>query len=446
MMERLSIQELAAVLTVKNGLKKKEAEQFVTLIFEVVKDNLISERQVKIKGLGTFKIVDIEPRESINVNTGERMLIEGHEKITFTPDTAMKELVNRPFSQFETVILNDGVKFDVTDDTTDDTPLSVEEDVDDESVDTPVMEDETEASTSTEEEIIPIVEEEEIESSTQDIDANEESVEDNEPTETEVLSEDIPEAIDEDEEPAESTDEEPAEPTDEEPVESAEENEPIETTDDDSSEVIYDEDLETENSSAWKKWLGFALVACVLSFFAGYKLGGYNAVSNSELSDSIQVPIKDLAVSNDTLSTVKSDTSKTVKKETVVVADVPSPAPKAQPAAPQLKEKPQPEPVKPVTAAAAENSGNDNMVDYGQMSARVRTGAYRIVGTDREVTAKEGETVGRIARRVLGPEMECYVEVYNGIKADVPLKAGQTIKIPKLQLKKKKTQQPINQE
>ena len=432
MMERLSIQELAAVLTVKNGLKKKEAEQFVTLIFEVVKDNLISERQVKIKGLGTFKIVDIEPRESINVNTGERMLIEGHEKITFTPDTAMKELVNRPFSQFETVILNDGVKFDVTDDT----PLSVEEDVDDESVDTPVMEDETEASTSTEEEIIPIVEEEEIESSTQDIGANEESVEDNEPTETEVLSEDIPEAIDE----------EPVESTDEEPAESAEENEPIETTDDDSSEVIYDEDLETENSSAWKKWLGFALVACVLSFFAGYKLGGYNAVSNSELSDSTQVPVKDLAVSNDTLSTVKSDTAKTVKKETVVVADVPSPAPKAQPAAPQLKEKPQPEPVKPVTAAAAENSGNDNMVDYGQMDARVRTGAYRIVGTDREVTAKEGETVGRIARRALGPEMECYVEVYNDIKADVPLKAGQTIKIPKLQLKKKKTQQPINQE
>ena len=127
MMERISIQELAAVLTVKNGLKKKEAEQFVNMIFDVVKDNLMSERLVKIKGLGTFKVIDIEPRESINVNTGERVLIEGHEKITFTPDTAMKELVNRPFSQFETVILSDGVEFDDTDET------STEEDVDDES-------------------------------------------------------------------------------------------------------------------------------------------------------------------------------------------------------------------------------------------------------------------------------------------------------------------------
>ena len=73
------------------------------------------------------------------------------------------------------------------------------------------------------------------------------------------------------------------------------------------------------------------------------------------------------------------------------------------------------------------------------MDARIRTGAYRIVGTAREVTAQEGETIKRIANRILGPEMECYVEAYNGIKGDTPLTAGQTIKIPKLQWKKKKT-------
>ena len=111
-MERISIQEIAAVLTIKCGLTKKDAKRFATTMFEVVKEGLESERLVKIKGLGTFKVIDIEARESVNVNTGERVLIEGHGKVTFTPDATMKELVNKPFSQFETVVLNEGVVFD----------------------------------------------------------------------------------------------------------------------------------------------------------------------------------------------------------------------------------------------------------------------------------------------------------------------------------------------
>lgn len=110
-MERISIQELAAVLVTKSGLKKKEAERFATVMFDVVKEGLSADRQVKIKGLGTFKVIDIDSRESVDVNTGERMVIEGHDKITFTPDATMKELVNKPFSQFETVVLADGVDF-----------------------------------------------------------------------------------------------------------------------------------------------------------------------------------------------------------------------------------------------------------------------------------------------------------------------------------------------
>ena len=110
-MERKSIQEIAAVLTAKSGLKKKDAERFAMTLFDVVKEALETDRLVKVKGLGTFKIIDIEARESINVNTGERVLIDGHDKITFTPDASMKELVNKPFSQFETVVLNDGVDF-----------------------------------------------------------------------------------------------------------------------------------------------------------------------------------------------------------------------------------------------------------------------------------------------------------------------------------------------
>ena len=111
-MERVSILEIAAVLTAKSGLKKKDAERFANAIFEVVKDGLATDRLVKIKGLGTFKVIDIESRESVNVNTGERVVIEGHGKVTFTPDATMKVLVNKPFSQFETVVLNEGVEFD----------------------------------------------------------------------------------------------------------------------------------------------------------------------------------------------------------------------------------------------------------------------------------------------------------------------------------------------
>ena len=124
MMERIPIQDLAAILVTKSGLKKKDAERFAMLIFEVVKDGLATDRLVKVKGLGTFKVIDIESRESVDVNTGERVLIEGHDKITFIPDATMKELVNKPFSQFETVVLNEGVVFD---DTVDETGLQEEE-------------------------------------------------------------------------------------------------------------------------------------------------------------------------------------------------------------------------------------------------------------------------------------------------------------------------------
>ena len=108
-MGKYTIQQLAEILVKKNGLNEKEAQDFVVAIFEIVKEGLEQDKLVKIKGFGTFKIIDIDPRASINVNTGERVLIEGHQKITFTPDAVMKEMVNRPFSQFETVILNDGV-------------------------------------------------------------------------------------------------------------------------------------------------------------------------------------------------------------------------------------------------------------------------------------------------------------------------------------------------
>ena len=111
-MGKISLIELAAVLSKRYGVNKKDATGFVTQMFDIIQQSLEQDKLVKIKGLGTFKIIDVDDRESVNVNTGERVLIEGHPKITFVPDALMKELVNKPFSQFETVVLNDGVDFE----------------------------------------------------------------------------------------------------------------------------------------------------------------------------------------------------------------------------------------------------------------------------------------------------------------------------------------------
>ena len=106
-MGKISIQELANVLIERKKMNRRDASLFVSAMFDIVQQHLETDKLVKVKGLGTFKIIDVEDRESVNVNTGERVLIEGHGKITYAPDALLKELVNKPFSQFETVVLND---------------------------------------------------------------------------------------------------------------------------------------------------------------------------------------------------------------------------------------------------------------------------------------------------------------------------------------------------
>ena len=113
-MDKLTIQEISRVLVEKNGLSQQEASRFVQELFATIQQGLETDRVVKVKGLGTFKMINVEARESVSVRTGERVMIESHTKVTFTPDTVMRELVNKPFSQFETVVLKDGVDFEDT--------------------------------------------------------------------------------------------------------------------------------------------------------------------------------------------------------------------------------------------------------------------------------------------------------------------------------------------
>ena len=114
MNEKINLQDLVNLFCEKQGLNKKEAELFVKTMFDLIEEALATEKYVKIKGFGTFKLTEVNSRESVDVNTGERIEIQGHSKVTFTPDTTMKDLINKPFSHFETVILNEGVELEDT--------------------------------------------------------------------------------------------------------------------------------------------------------------------------------------------------------------------------------------------------------------------------------------------------------------------------------------------
>ena len=363
-MERLSIQELAAVLVTKSGLKKKDAERFATVMFDVVKEGLAVDRQVKIKGLGTFKVIDIDSRESVDVNTGERVVIEGHDKITFTPDATMKELVNKPFSQFETVVLNDGVDFDDNDEELEiETEMEQEPEPEPEPIQEPVQE-----------EVAPLLDF----------------------------------------------------------IDSSEGHHSDDSVQEDESEELL-EDEATPRSKSWIWWLLATLIAFGGGFWLGRYTGGMNKGAEPVVIDAWTVD----SLQGDTLAadTVKADSiqadslmADSVKTDTLV-----QPVAKTDTIVPRPKPDAQPE-KQPEKAVEPE-------VDYEKMDVRVRTGAYRIIGTDLEVKVKEGETLKRISTRYLGPDMECYIEVYNGLKPGSMLKEGQVLKIPKLQVKKKKKQQ-----
>ena len=122
MNEKITLQDLINLFSEKQGMNKKDAEVFVRTMFELIEEALATEKYVKIKGFGTFKLTEVDSRESVNVNTGERIEIQGHTKISFTPDVTMKELINKPFSHFETVILNEGVELE-------DTPIETSEEI-----------------------------------------------------------------------------------------------------------------------------------------------------------------------------------------------------------------------------------------------------------------------------------------------------------------------------
>ncbi len=414
-MEKISIQEIATILIEKNGLKRKEAELFVTTMFELIKETLPAERIVKVKGLGTFKVIDIEARESVNVNTGQRVLIEGHDKITFMPDATMKELVNKPFSQFETVVLNEGVTFEDMPETSEEgeIPEAAEATVE---VDTPV----------------------ESEIPQEPIVATFAAVA--EPVAAEPEPEPEPQLEPEPEpEPQLEPEPEPEPEPELEPESELQlvEDETVEQTEEekisDPETVIEEPEEEYMSKKMTYISLVVAILACILSFAAGYYYRG-NVAKTVENEEVIAEPVKK-AVPADSLvaDSAKADTIDLSEQETGAKPEVKQePKPEVNPESkPEAKSE-----QKPASKEEAKPAVESDK--YEQMDVRVRTGAYRIVGKDHSVKVKAGDTFAKIARRTLGPDMECYIQVFNGLKSTDELKEGQTLQIPKLELKKKK--------
>ncbi|MBO4719165.1 MAG: HU family DNA-binding protein [Prevotella sp.] len=426
-MGKISINELAAVLIERKNLKKKSASAFVNELFYLVQKGLEQDKIVKVKGFGTFKIIDVDDRESVNVNNGERVLIEGHSKITFTPDSLMKELVNKPFSQFETVVLNEGVDFE------EEPGLEV------------VQEPETAPELDLEPETEPVSEPEIVD----DVDASMaplvDFVTDNEPLaspepkpESEFAPEPEPEP-EPDPEPEPEPDSEPKPEPDPEPEpepepdsepepepDSEPEPEPDSEHESVEDELPVDEKLpveeivyeEKESLGRWKAWL-LGIVACCLCFAGGYYVGKTFGVST---------PIVVQEAESLKVDTVKPKVEAPVKTE------------EAEPQS-EVKTEPQTESqseAKPEVKPVAQPEPEVALDKYEQLDVRIRTGAYRIVGTDHMEKVKAGDNLSRICKRTIGPGMECYLEAYNGIKGDADLKVGQEIKIPKLEHKKKK--------
>ena len=388
LMSKLNIYDLCSVLTSKNGLDDKESHRFIKAIFDVIQEGLDEDKIVKVKGLGTFKIIEVDDRESINVNTGERVLIEGHSKLTFTPDSVMKEIVNKPFSQFETVILNEGVDFPE--------PVVEEPAVEDIIADEPAEGKE-------------IIVEPQIDNNVAEQSVEEEPVAEKTVAEEPVAEEPVAE-----------------EPVAEEPVA---EDSVVEFTDDNDNVQSGEENsveesvFETSNNNSILRWIlsGIAVLLLILgAAYGGYLYGRY------ELSEEIAYKQMKADLKTAEITTKKAQVA--IKKDSVAQE---VDATKIGAMSIDNKDESANDEAKTETAKTSSDK-------YEDMDIRVRTGAYRIIGEDRTVKAKAGQTVEDIATKLLGPGMSCYVEVYNGLDGKATLKEGQTIKIPKLELKKRR--------
>lgn len=450
-MAKTAIQLITSALAKQHNLSAADAAAFVDAFFDIISSELKNGNQVKIKGLGTFKVQAVKPRESVNVNTGERVLIEGHDKISFTPDAVMKELVNKPFSQFETVVINDGVdteelervpsedssdevKSELVDETTTkntseekllveeertevedtkdetnnissvkgDTEIEVEDNLNEKNLPIDVIEEptteENEAIFDSEEKPSNLEgKKEEKQEVAKEVDSKVDSIVESkvdaivkpkveeETIEVEVKSvQSVP-----------NTSEEREESSNENNIDKKELPNSSESTN-----ISEDEDTDVESSEngILKK---VALVAFIVIICLGIFLWARMSSTNSKKKT------KEVAEQVNTSEDHSSLGTQTVSADTTSVTKVHK------------------------TPEKKETAKVDSFMPLNS-DPRIRYGAYNIIGIDRIVVLKRGETMEKYSRKTLGADMVGYFQVLNGRKT---MQAGDTMKVPKVELR-----------
>ena len=476
-MSKNSLNGLADKLAEKSGLSQIEAELFIRKMFDVCHQGLAADKIVKMRWLGTFKVTSVKERESVDVNTGERIVIEGRDKISFTPDNILKEIVNRPFAQFETVIVNDGVDFESIDKKYED---SLEDEEQEESLEKPKPI--IEVVEPTETPLLDVVSEETTQA---------EAVSSSEPTTSGVIDFlDVPENPSEDSsvvvigedstiEPQTTvsqevpTEEIPSSVSDDIQADSREENSNAEIEAETDAEIGADAEIEAETDAEIeaddeveirrRHFIIPKYVVIIASFTLLLLIGGlgwfaFNYGQMAAQRDHLELQLAQYKTDKNVVSkpaNVKSqeqllqekarqDSLRMAKANDAIKAaeradSLKSAAVDKEMSVKNLKTD---EKSAELKKKSATDKKRDKVAEHAKVVSdkydsdpRVRTGAYRIVGVDQVVTVGEHQTMATLSKRYLGPGMECYIEALNGTST---IKSGQKIKIPKLELKKKK--------
>lgn len=535
-MSKSSLSVLAKAVASKRGLTQAEAERFIATMFEVAGDGIQEDKLLKMKWLGTFKITSVKDRESVDVNTGERILIEGRDKISFTPDNILKEIINKPFAQFETVVVNDGIDFSDIDEKfanmereEEELQLQKEQECHDEEV----VQEEQNAEQPQKEELSQVEEQPREENLSQEVELNEDLSQEAKKSQESLLDAEL-----QSQEGGQKDDlsQEANTPISEETVALSSELKNAEISEDDISETSEDNISQTSDDTISKTEEN-GIPEEVGMLISHLKKNESEAeeiekVEETKVKEEAEVPKAAEAHVEKTPEEAKVVVSQSnvenkkqpeydetldedeayasdhhhlvIPKYVVALVSVVFVAllgglcwfafiygkmqarqeqmeMQLKAIKPQPQPKPKPTVVAPVDTAKsvassddktdAENAlangaqANNEQTDHAQLAMkkkakqdsirmaqannavkmaekasvylndpRIRTGAYRIVGVEKIVTAKSGQTLAGLSKLYLGPGMECYMQAINGCSE---IKPGQKVKIPKLELKRK---------
>ena len=472
-MNKSSLSVLAKAVASKRGLTQAEAERFIATMFEVAGDGIQEDKLLKMKWLGTFKITSVKDRESVDVNTGERILIEGRDKISFTPDNILKEIINKPFAQFETVVVNDGVDFSDIDEKF--ANMEREEELllqkeqerhDDEMV---LEEQNAEQPQELDQNVRQSREEEQSQENLPDAELqSQENLSDAELQSQENLSdaklqsqENLSDAELQSQDDGEKNDlsqesllneeltqennqkvEQPQEvksPISEENVALSSELKNVETSADDFSETYASD----RHHLVIPKYVVALVCVVFVALLGGLCWFAFTYGKMQARQEQMEMQLKAIkpqpqpkpkptvVASVDTAKSVASSDDKT-DAENAQANGAQANNAQADHALLAMKKKAKQDSIRMAQA--------NNAVKMAEKASeylndpRIRTGAYRIVGVEKTVTAKSGQTLAGLSKLYLGPGMECYMQAINGCSE---IKTGQKVKIPKLELKRK---------